>query len=118
MGFFLHYSVSLANYSKISLTSLKETTLLITNFSSQKEKIPNKCSVGVYAFLGDMNDNGYLSTLDLVLAQRVILGIDPPSQNSAFFGYISLVYIGVESQLNSFDINIAQQVILGIIPCQ
>ena len=70
-----------------------------------------------YWFLIDMNGDGNASIADLVLAQNVILGIDPPSAASENFGTISYWWVGSNPNLSTYDITIANQMILGIITC-
>ncbi len=78
--------------------------------------VESRCSDPVYLFLGDMNDNGVLSSFDYFLAARVINMLDPETTNSYLFGLVSSYAMNVSSTLTICDVDLIRLVILGI-PC-
>lgn len=66
----------------------------------------------------DMDGSGGMgTTIDLLLANNVILNIDPPSAASDRFGTITWYHLGITYPLTTHDVLIAQKMILGIITC-
>ncbi|MEM9918278.1 MAG: hypothetical protein AAF990_09300 [Bacteroidota bacterium] len=81
-----------------------------------------------WAFLGDWNDSGTFTTLDLIQAQRYIcdqVGCSGtvnttgfPLDDERFFGYMSFLLNQTATlELNEDDVDIARQFVLGAIVC-
>ncbi|MEM1319560.1 MAG: hypothetical protein AAGG75_04850 [Bacteroidota bacterium] len=84
---------------------------------------------GSWIFLGDWNDDGNLSTLDLIKAQQYLCSssagcagsVDTstfPFNNERFFGYLTFLEDGTDILLlNRDDIDAGRDFILGLIVC-
>jgi len=81
-----------------------------------KNGLKPRYDCGFY-YLADMDYNGDIEDEDIVAAQRVILGIDPPNQQSHNFGYFSLYCKGHSWYLSTVDLVLVQKMILGISDC-
>lgn len=105
--------------------TLEEIGMTQEEYDFAQENIQNgniadlRCDDPLYQFLGDMNQNGSLSTSDVVLATRVKNGLDPMSIYSYRFSYISYYWSSdgiTHGEIEIVDIEDAIKVILGD-PC-
>ena len=93
----------------------EEEYRLVQERRNNPEYAQDRCNAW-YWFLIDMSGNGNATAFDVALAQRVILGLDPPSSASSNFGTISYWWAGTNPYLSVYDLTIATQMILEIIP--